>query len=327
MQTRRASLAAAFIAAVLGPIATLGTVHAQGSDKPIRVIVPWPAGGGSDVVARAVAGPLGEQLKQSIVIENRPGANGGIGSATVARAPADGLTLVWVTADTHAMNPHVYPKLGYDPRTDFTAVGLVGYFPYALIVNAAFPANSVSEFVAQARQRPGKVTFASWGVGGSAHVAMEMFRAQGKFDVLHVPYTGAAPAIAAVAAGQVDSMIVPMSVAGPQAAGGKVKVLGLASPKRFVGAPELKTFAEQGVAVDAGTWVGFMAPANTPDDVVQRLNRAVAAVVSKPQVREQLIRMNVDPAPAQTAAEFKDFVSSEYDRWGKVIRGANIRVD
>lgn len=327
MRARAAAIVAAFAAVFLGLATGAGDARAEWPEKPIRIVVPWPAGGGSDVVARAVAVPLGEQLKQSIVIDNRPGANGGIGSASVARAPADGYTLVWVTADTHAMNPHVYPKLGYDPRSDFAAVGLVGYFPYALIVNSAFPADNVSEFVAQAKQRPGKVTFASWGVGGSAHVAMEMFRTQGRFDVLHVPYTGAAPALAAVAAGQVDSMIVPMSVARPQAAGGKVKILGLASPRRFVAAPELKTFTEQGVPIDAGTWVGLMAPANTPEDVIQRINHAMAVVLENPQVREQLIKMNVDPAPPQSAAQFKTFVASEYDRWGKTIRGANIRAE
>ena len=327
MRARAAFVVAASVAIFLGLAASGGDARAQWPDKPIRVVVPWPAGGGSDVVARAISVQLGEQLKQSVVIDNRPGANGGIGSLSVARAAADGYTLVWVTADTHAMNPHVYPKLGYDPRTDFAAVGIVGYFPYALIVNSAFPANTVSEFVAQAKQQPGKVTFASWGVGGSAHVAMEMFRAQGGFEVLHVPYSGAAPAIAAVAGGQVDSMIVPMSVAGAQAAGGRVKILGLASPKRFAAAPDLKTFAEQGVPIDAGTWVGLMAPANTPEDVIQRINRAVVAVVENPQVREQLIRMNVDPAPAQSAAQFRTFVASEYERWGKIIRGANIRAE
>lgn len=312
---------AAFVVGLAGPTAA----RAEWPEKPIRLVVPWPAGGGSDVVARAFAQPLGEQLRQSIVIDNRPGANGGIGSLAVARSPADGYTLVWVTADTHAMNPHVYAKLGYDPRTDFTAAGLVGYFPYALIVNSSFPANTVGEFVTQARQNPGKVTFASWGIGGSAHVAMEMVRAQAKFDVLHVPYTGAAPAIAAVAGGQVDSMIVPMSVAKAQADGGKVKILGLASAKRFSAVPELKTFAEQGVSVDAGTWVGFMAPAGTPDAVLQRLNRAINAVLENPQVREQLVKMNVDPAAPMTTAQFKAFVASEYERWGKTIRGANIR--
>lgn len=324
MRARAATLFMAF-AAVLGLAA--GEVRAEYPDKPIRLVVPWPAGGGSDVVARAVALAMADELKQPIVIDNRPGANGGIGSVSVARAPADGYTLVWVTADTHAMNPHVYPKLGYDPRTDFAPVGLVGYFPYALIVNANFPANTVAEFVQQAKQNPGKVTFASWGVGGSAHVAMEMVRAQADFNVLHVPYTGAAPAIAAVAAGQVDSMIVPMSVARPQAEGGRVKILGLASAKRFAGAPDLKTFAEQGVAVDAGTWVGFMAPAATPDAVLQRLNRAVTAVLGKPQLREQLVKMNVDPAVPQTTAQFKTFISNEYDRWGKTIRSANIRAE
>jgi len=301
--------------------------RAEWPEKPIKIIVPWPAGGGSDVVARQIAGPLGEQLKQSVVIENRPGANGAIGSEVVARSQPDGYTLVWVTADTHAMNPHVYPKLAYDPRSDFTAVGIVGYFPYALVVNPSFPANNVAEFVAEAKKRPGKVTFASWGVGGSAHVAMEMFRAQGQFDVLHVPYQGAAPAVAAVMGGQVDSMIVPMSVASAQAAGGKLKLLGLASPKRFAGAPDLKTFAEQGVPIDAGTWVGLMAPAKTPPDVVKRLNDALTAVVANPQVREQLIKMNVDPAGAQTPPQFQAFVASEYDRWRKTIKGANIKAE
>jgi tripartite-type tricarboxylate transporter receptor subunit TctC len=323
----RASAAAIVAAVAAAFFALAGPARAEFPDKPIHVVVPWPAGGGSDVVARAISTQLGEQLKQPVVIDNKPGANGGVGSAAVARAPADGYTLVWVTADTHAMNPHVYPKLGYDPRTDFAPVGIVGYFPYALLVNSVFPANSVAEFVAQAKRRPGKVTFASWGVGGSAHVAMEMFRAQGGFEVLHVPYTGAAPALAAVAGGQVDSMILPMSVAVPQAAGGKVKILGLASPRRFAGAPELKTFAEQGVPIDAGTWVGLMAPANTPDEVLQRLNRAVVAVLENPQVREQLIRMNVEPAAPQTTAQFKSFIAAEYDRWGKTIRGANIRLD
>ena len=315
------------LAAALALLATPTLARAEWPDKPVRIIVPWPAGGGSDLVARMVAEPLGEALKQPIVIENRAGANGAIGSETVARARPDGYTFVWVTADTHAMNPHVYPKLSYDPRNDFSGVGIVGYFPYALVVNPAFAASTVAEFVAQARQRPGRVTFASWGVGGSAHVAMEMFRAQGQFDVLHVPYQGAAPAVAAVIGGQVDSMILPMSVAKAQAAGGKLKLLGLASPRRFAGAPDLKTFAEQGVAIDAGTWVGLMAPAKTPADVVARMNKALNDVVANPALREKLLQINVEPAAAQTPLQFQAFVDSEYERWGKIIRGANIRAE
>jgi tripartite-type tricarboxylate transporter receptor subunit TctC len=318
---RLATLAAAACAAL-----TSFHASAQYPEKPVRLVVPWPAGGGSDVVARVVAQPLGERLKQSVVVENRPGANGAIGSDVVARAPKDGYTLIWVTADTHAINPHVYPKLTYDPRRDFAAVGMAGYFPYALVVNPRFPAASVAEFVAQAKQHPGKITFASWGIGGSAHVAMEMFKQQGGFDVLHVPFQGAAPAMQAVIGGQVDSMIVPMSVADPHARGGRVKMLGLAASNRFTGAPDLRTMAEQGVPVNAGTWVGIMAPAGTPGDILARLNRELNAVIVSQPVRETLLKLNTEPS-TMSVEQFKAFVDSEYERWGKTVRDAKIKAD
>ena len=314
-------LASALCGALLSSAA-----FAEYPDKPIRLVVPWPAGGGSDVVARLVATPLGERLKQPIVVENRPGANGSIGTTVVAKAPKDGYTLIWVTADTHAIIPHVYPNLQYDPRKDFDSVGIAGYFPYALIVNPNFPAASVSDFIAQAKARPGKVTFASWGVGGSAHVAMEMFKQQGAFDVLHVPFQGAAPAIQAVIGGQVDSMIVPISVADPHARGGRVKMIGLASPARFAGTPDLRTFAEQGVPVNAGTWVGIMAPAGTPTDILQRLNAALKATIESPAVRETLLKVNTEPS-TMTVEQFMKFVDSEYERWGRTIRDAKIKLD
>ena len=319
-------IAALVVCAALFPALYPTVAAAQYPEKPVRLVVPWPAGGGSDVVARVVAQPLGERLKQAVVVENRPGANGAIGSDAVARAPKDGYTLIWVTADTHALNPHVYPKLTYDPRRDFAAVGMAGYFPYALVVNPRFPAASVADFVAEAKRNPGKITFASWGIGGSAHVAMEMFKQQGGFDVLHVPFQGAAPAMQAVIGGQVDCMIVPMSVADPHSRGGRVKMLGLAAPKRFYGAPELKTMAEQGVAVNAGTWVGIMAPAGTPGEILARLNGALNAVIESPQVRESLLKINTEPA-TMSVEQFKAFVDSEYERWGKTVREANIKAD
>jgi len=317
---RLLAIASALCGAILSPAAS-----AQYPDKPIRLIVPWPAGGGSDVIARVVATPLGERLKQPIVVENRAGANGSIGTTVVAKAAKDGYTLIWVTADTHAIIPHVYPDLQYDPRKDFASVGIAGYFPYALIINPKFPAANVGEFVTQAKARPGKVTFASWGIGGSAHVAMEMFKQQGGFDVLHVPFQGAAPAIQAVVGGQVDSMIVPLSVADPHARGGRVKMVGLASPARFAGTPELRTFAEQGVPVNAGTWVGIMAPAGTPPEVLQRLNTALNATIEAPAVREALLKLNTEPS-TMTVDQFKKFVDAEYDRWGKTIRDAKIKL-
>lgn len=315
-------IGAALACAILG----IAPAAAEFPEKPIRLVVPWPAGGGSDVVARVVAGPMAERLKQSIVVDNRPGANGAIGSDAVARAPKDGYTLVWVTADTHAINPHVYPKLAYDPRKDFASVGIAGYFPYALVAHPSFPASNVAEFAAQGRQRPGKVTFASWGIGGSSHVAMEMLLQQAKAQMLHVPFTGAAPAIQAVVGGQVDTMILPMSVVDGFAKSGKVKLLGLASPNRFPGAPDLKTMAEQGVPVNAGTWVGIMGPAGTPGDVLQTLNRALNATIESPAVREQLLKMNTEPS-TMTVPQFKAFVDSEYERWGKTISDAKIKLE
>jgi tripartite-type tricarboxylate transporter receptor subunit TctC len=319
-------LAALALCAALIPALSPTPAAAQYPEKPVRLVVPWPAGGGSDVVARVVAQPLGERLKQAVVVENRPGANGAIGSDVVARAPKDGYTLVWVTADTHAINPHVYPKLTYDPRRDFAAVGMAGYFPYALVVNPSFPGSSVADFVAHAKRNPGKITFASWGIGGSAHVAMEMFKQQGGFDVLHVPFQGAAPAMQAVIGAQVDCMIVPMSVADPHSRGGRVKMLGLAAPKRFPGAPELMTMAEQGVPVNAGTWVGIMAPAGTSGEILARLNRALNEVIDSPPVRESLLKLNTEPA-TMSVEQFKAFIDSEYERWGKTVREAKIKAD
>lgn len=313
-------------AAICGIFATEAHAQTAWPEKPIRLIVPWPAGGGTDVVARAIVQPLSDELKQPIVIDNRPGANGGIGSALVARAPADGYTLIWATTDTHAMNPHVYPALGY-ALADFAPVSLVGYLPYGLIANAQLPANTLPELAAHAKRNPGKVTYASWGVGGSAHVAMEMVRGQAGFEALHVPFTGAAPAIAAIAGGQVDVALVPMSVAKPQSEGGKVKILGVAYGKRFAGAPDLMTLTEQGVAVDAGTWVGVMAPSATPDRVVQRLNAAVSKILADRKLRDQLVRMYVDPADPMSVDQFKAFSASEYERWGKTIRNAKIRLE
>ena len=315
-----------FLAGLLScNLVSIGMAQSVYPSQPVRIIVPWPAGGGSDVVARALSVRLNTELKQSIVIDNKPGANGAIGTAAAARAPADGYTLIWATADTHSMNPHVYEKLGYDSINDFVPVALAGYFPYALVVNAGFPASNVTEFVDEAKKRPGQITLASWGVGGSAHVGMELFKQYSKFDVLHVPFTGAAPAITALLGGQVDSMIVPMSVAVSHIASGKVKVLGLASPKRFSTAPNIKTFVEQGVNLEIGTWVGLMAPKGTPVGVINRLNSATTAALTDPVFRDNLIsNMNVEPASELTPLQFAKFAKDDYERWGKVIKNAGI---
>lgn len=324
---RRPSSARRLLAALaatlcLAPVPAL----AQYPDKPIRLVVPWPAGGGTDVAARAVAAPLSERLKQPVVVDNRPGAAGSIGTDVVARAPKDGYTLLMVTADTNAIGPHVYPKLPYDVRKDFDSVGMAGYFPYALVTSPNFSATTVAEFVAYAKKNPGKITFASWGVGSSAHVGMEMLKQQAGIFMLHVPFQGAAPAVQAVAGSQVDAMVVPVAVAEPLARAGRLRMLGLAAPERFAGMPDMKTLKEQGIPVDAGTWLGIMAPAGTPPDVLATLNRNLNAALETPSVREALLKMNIEPS-TMSSAKFKTFVDAEYDRWGKTIREAKIKLD
>lgn len=302
------------------------TALAQWPEKPIKVIVPWPAGAGTDIVARTLLQPLADELKQPIYVENRPGANGGIGTALVARAPADGYSLVWATADTHAMNPHVYQKLPYKPLTEFVPVALVGYLPYGLISSASLPVKSITDIAALAKSGR-SLTYGSWGVGGSGHVAMEMVRMRAGFDALHVPFTGSPPAIAAIAAGQVDIALVPMTVAKPQSEGGKIALLGVAYAKRIAGAPEVPTLAEQGVPVEAGTWVGVMAPAGTPKQVVDRLNAAIGKVLADKGFRKKLTEMYVEPADPMSSERFREFFVEEYRRWGETIKNAKIAMD
>jgi len=293
-------------------------------DHPIKMVVAYPPGGATDVMARAVAQRLGERLKQSVVVDNRPGASGQIGSDVVAKSPPDGYTLIFTAADTHSINPHVYPKITYDAKRDFVPIAQVGYLPMALIVNPQVKATSVKEFVALAKAQPGKFTYASFGTGSSSQVAMEMFKGAAGIDLLHVPFQGAAPAVTAIIGGQVDAMMVPLTVAYPNHQSGKVRILGVAAPKRFAGAQDIATFAEQGMPLDSAPWVGILAPAKTPVDIVDRLSREVAAVAQDPQVQETLVKNGLQP-DVKRAPEFKAFLDEEYDRWGATIRAANIK--
>jgi len=320
--TAATRLVVALTLAVCSPFA----IAADYPDHPIKMVVAYPPGGATDVMARAVAQKLGERLKQSIVIENKPGASGQIGSEYVARSAPDGYTLIFTAADTHSINPHVYPKIAYDARRDFTPVAQVGYLPLALIVNPSVKASNVKEFVALAKAQPGKLTFASFGVGSSSHVAMEMLKAQAGIDLLHVPFQGAAPAVSAIMGGQVDAMMVPLTLAAPNHQAGKVRLLGVAAPARFAGAPDAPTFAEQGLPLNSAPWVGILAPAKTPQDIVERLNREVNAALDDPQVQETL-QKNGLARETKTQAQFKAFLDTEYDRWGGTIRTANIKAE
>ena len=303
-------------------------VQAQGvyPDKSIRLVVPYNAGGGTDVLARAIAMGAGKILKQTIVVDNKPGASGMIGSDFVGKSAPDGYTILMTAADTHSINPHVYPKITYDALKDFVGIAQIGLLPYALVVNPKVPAKNIKEFIALAQSQPGKLTYASWGVGSSSQVAMEMLKVMSKLDILHVPFTGAAPAMTAVLAGQVDAMFVPLSLAVPNAEAGKVVAIGLGAPARFAGAPNMPTLAEQGVKVYTSPWISILGPAKMPKAAVDAIYNAVNEAVKDPQIIELMIKggLQIDVLNPE---QISKVLVSEFDRWGATVKAAGIKAD
>ena len=294
-------------------------------DKPIKMIVPWPPGGASDLVARAYSKRLAERLGQPIVIDNRAGAAGMIGTDAAVKAAPDGYTLVWI-ADSYLVSPHVSPStVKYDPRKDFTDVGLVGMLPFVMVVNTEKNGGNLLQFIDKAKKAPGMMTYSSWGIGSASHLSMELFMTQTGIKMNHIPYQGAAPATTAVIGGQVDTLLVPLPVALPHHRGGKAQILGVASPRRFAGASDLPTLAEQGVAATLGSWMAVLGPAKMPADVVTRLATEMAAISEEPEMRETLVKMGVDPTHS-SPQELSKMVASEFERWGRVVREAKVEI-
>jgi len=318
-----------FCAAVFTSLACLaGVAHAQAPypDHPLKLIVPWPAGGGTDAVSRHVAAAVGLQLKQSLVVDNRPGVNGMLGTEALARALPNGYTLGVATVETHAINPHVYKKVGYNVNRDFTPVAWVGQFPYAMAVRPGLEVRDVAGLVALAKAQPGRLSYASWGVGSSSQIAFEMFKQTAKIDLLHVPFQGAAPAITALASNQVDVLMIPLSVALPQQQGGRLRLLGLASVKRLPAAADLATLAEQGFAIEGGTWLAVMGPSGLAPALIGQLNQAVNAALQTPELRSTLTRLGVEPLTT-TPEGVQTRIQAESARWSAVIKTADIQLD
>jgi tripartite-type tricarboxylate transporter receptor subunit TctC len=316
----------AVLAAVLMFAALLAPASAADyPTKPIKIVVSYPPGGGMDVMGRLLAAPLAERLKQSVLVENRPGASGMIGAEYVARQAPDGYTLIFAPADTHSIDPHVYTNIRYDARKDFEPIAYIGSFPIALVVNPSFPAKTVADFVKMVREQPGKVSFASWGIGSSSHVAMEVLLVNSGLKMLHVPYTGAAPAITAVIAGQVDSMMVTLPTAEPYHNAGKIRILGVTPTSRPPGAA---TYPEEGMPSEIVLWGGILAPAKTPPHIVSLLNREIRAVMQDPQVRNGLANAGLEPpAEVGSPANFAALLNKQYDAWGRTIRAAHISME
>lgn len=292
-------------------------------ERPVHLVVPFTPGGNVDVVARIVAQGMAEDLKQSVVVENKPGANAAIGAEAVARAKPDGYTVLLGTSETHALNPHLRKELPYDPLKDLPAVGIVDRFPFSLVVSTSLAVKDLRDFVAYAKANPGKLNFASWGNGSSSQIAFDQIEQVTGMDLVHVPFQGAAPAIAAVAAGNVQAFVVPLSVAQPQAAEGRVKLLAVTSDKREAAAPNVPTAREQGVPISTSGWHVLAVPAGTPPEVMQRLNHALNAANANAQVKAQLLKAGVQPV-SSTIEQAQSMVKSEYQRWGKVARKAGL---
>ncbi|MES2635164.1 MAG: tripartite tricarboxylate transporter substrate binding protein [Pseudomonadota bacterium] len=296
------------------------------ASKPIRIVVPFAPGGTTDIVARMIGQRLGPALGTTVVIDNKPGANGIMGSEVVARAPADGHTLV-IVAPGHASNVTLYKKLPYDTLTDFEPILLLLTQPSVLVVHPSVPVTSTAELIKRAKAQPGMVSYASGGNGSSQHLAAAMFADMAGIELVHVPYKGSAPAEADLLGGQVNMMLASMVSALPQVKTGRLRALAVSSERRSPAAPDLPTVAEAGVpGYSAVAWAGLLAPKGTPPQTVAALNAAVTKIMNEPEVKEKLAGLGADFS-ANTPKGFDQFIRSEITRWGDVIRRANLKVD
>ncbi|WP_278482835.1 Bug family tripartite tricarboxylate transporter substrate binding protein [Achromobacter insolitus] len=294
--------------------------------QPIRWIVPYPAGGGTDVVARTVASGLEKPLGQTIVVENRPGAATIIGATAIAQAEANGYMVGTADSGTLAFNPSLYAKLSYDP-SKFTYIGGIAKFPLLLAVNVNSPFKTVDDVLQAAKKEPGKLSAASAGAGSPHHLALELFKQRTNANVLHVPYKGAAPAVQDLLGGQVDLMFIDLASGLPNVKAGKLRVLAAATPERVAALPDVPTMAEQGVPnFTAYAWQGLVGPAGLPEPVVKKLAADLEATLKSPAVSQKILDMGVIPMPL-SSQEFKAYAEQERAAWADVIKKAGIKLE
>jgi tripartite-type tricarboxylate transporter receptor subunit TctC len=317
----------ALLAAMLLALMAAGA-QAQGYPaRPIRLIVPFPPGGSTDILGRALGQKLAEAWGQQVIVDNRPGAGGSIGAEAAARAAPDGYTLLMAHIGTLAVNPALYPKLGYDPAQDFAPVSMVAIVPNVLVVHPSVPAKTVTELIEYARRNPGKLNYSSGGNGSAAHLAMEYFKLQTKTDMVHVPYKGTGPALTDLIAGQVSLTMTGAPVVMPQVQAGKLRALGVSSPKRLDAFPDVPTIAESGVpGFDATQWYGVVAPAGTPREIVARLNAEINRVMQSKELKERLLAEGAIAAP-DTPEAFAAFIGDEMRRWGAVVKATGMQAN
>jgi tripartite-type tricarboxylate transporter receptor subunit TctC len=293
--------------------------------SPVRIIVPYAAGGSTDSIARLMAKELSEQLGQSFYVENRPGAGGMIAHEMISKVALDGSTLLFSAAGPLVVTPHIYAKVPYRPIADFAPVKLIATAPLLLVVNPKIKAHNVGELLALARKNPGKMTYGSFGYGSAAHLAGELLKIREKVDITHVPFKGSAPALTSLMGGQIDMMFDVLVTALPQVKAGNLRALAVTSDKRSDQAPDVPTMAESGVKdFDAGTWFGLLARAGTSPEIIATLSAALDKSLAKPEVRAALTSQGADIAGG-TPEHFGKFFKSEYDKWGAIVKKAGIK--
>jgi tripartite-type tricarboxylate transporter receptor subunit TctC len=323
----RVVAAAVAAAAVVSLSPSPAAAQADYPNKPLRLIVPFPPGGSTDIIGRVVALRLGEKLGQQVIVDNRGGAGGTIGTEAAAKAAPDGYTLAVGTTSTHAVAPGAYSKLGYNPVKDFAPISLVAVTPYLLVVNAQVPAKTLAELVSLAKKQPGKLNYASAGAGSTTHLATEMLKDAAKIDVVHVPYKGNGPAEVAVLAGEVQVLFGSMPALLQQVKAGKLRPLAVGTAKRSPAAPEVPTVAEQGFpGFEAALWLGVVAPAGTPARAVERLAKELNGIVATPEFRESMDKNGAEPI-SNTPQQFATLIRQEADRYGKVVKALGIKLD
>ena len=294
--------------------------------KPIRIVVAYTPAGTTDILARAIGQKMTENWGQPVIVDNRPGANGNIGTEYAAKATPDGYTLLMTTAAPHGVNPGLYRKLGFDAVKDFAGISLVATVPNVLVVNNNLPVKDVKELVAYLRANPGKVNFGSPGYGSTGHMSTELFMTMTGTKMAHIPYKGDAGVLADLMAGQVSVSLSNMPAYTPQIKAGRIRALAVTTSKRSPAAPEIPTMSEAGVTgYVTVAWFGLLAPANTPRDIVNKLSVETARILKLPDVNARLTELGAEPV-GNTPAEFDAFIKTEIVKWGKVIKDANVEL-
>jgi tripartite-type tricarboxylate transporter receptor subunit TctC len=294
--------------------------------KPVRFIVPFATGGASDIVARVIGQKLGEAWAQTVLIDNRAGGSGMIGTELVARAAPDGYTLL-VVEPTFAITPGLFFKVPFDVQKDFAPIAQIGQAPQVLVVHPSVPVKTVNELIALARAKPGQLNFASPGTGTTGHLGLELFKMMAKVDMVHIPYKGAGPAVADLLGGQVSVAVVSVSSAQTNIKAGRLRALGVTSAKRFGGTPDIPTIAEAALpGFDTLQWWGLVAPRATPADIVNRIAADVGRLTAAPDMKERMLALGAEPV-ASSPERFALFIRDEIDKWGKLVRASGARPD